>query len=210
MDKCPYHTCKITQHNVSTNIVENVSTNIVENVSTDIVENVSTDIVENVSTVIVENVSTDIVENDIECPICYDKIELRNYNDEINDLSYIKLDCGHVFHYKCIFDTFKTNLINKKNTRRCPFCRVLTSYIPLKKYIFPMKNIHKEYDIIKDFLYKGDYKYIYKLSKKYDFLNKEKCHAIVTTGINKGTQCKKTKKDGLDFCFIHHKKFSEY
>lgn len=160
----------------------------------------------------IENVNNEIAnsENTLDCPICYDKIDRRNPNNEIHDNSLIKLDCGHIFHYKCIFDTFKTNLSNKKKTRICPFCRVLTSYIPLQKYIFPLKNIHKEYDLIKDLLYKGDYESIYELSKKYNFLNEKKCHAIVTTGINKGTQCKKSKKEGSDFCFIHYKKFSEY
>ena len=73
-----------------------------------------------------------------------------------------------------------------------------------------MRNIHKEYELIKGFLHKGDFDSIYKLSKKYNFMNKDKCHAIVTTGNNRGTQCKKSKKDGHDFCFIHQKKFSKY
>ena len=153
-------------------------------------------------------INNDLHQN-VECPICYDIIDFRN-NGEINDNTPIKLDCGHVFHHKCILATFKTNLINNKKTRRCPFCREVSSHLPLQKYIFPLRNIHKEYELIKGFLHKGDFDSIYKLSKKYNFMNKDKCHAIVTTGNNRGTQCKKSKKDGHDFCFIHQKKFSKY
>ena len=85
---------------------------------------------------------------DAECPICYDKIDLRCSNDEITDNTPIKLDCNHIFHYKCILMTFKTNLVNNRKVRRCPFCREVTTHIPLAKEIFPLRNIHKEYELI--------------------------------------------------------------
>ena len=159
------------------------------------------------------NIDTNINDNshqNIECPICYDKLVFINSDGEINENTPIKLDCGHVFHHKCILATFKTNLVNNRKTRRCPYCREVTSHLPLQKYIFPLRNIHKEYELIKGFLHKGDFESIYNLSKKYKFINKHKCHAIVTTGNNKGTQCKKSKKDDYDFCFMHYKKFSKY
>lgn len=148
---------------------------------------------------------------DVECPICYDKIDFRCSNDTITDNTPIKLDCNHIFHHKCILMTFKTNLVNNRTTRRCPFCREVTTHIPLAKQMFPLRNIHKEYELIKGFLHSGDFQSIYELSKQYNFLDKSKCHAIVTTGNNRGTQCKKNKsKDGSNFCYLHKKKFSKY
>lgn len=144
----------------------------------------------------------------VECAICYDPIDFR-FNGELSENTPIKLDCGHTFHYKCILMTFKTNLNNNKFATRCPFCRKKNSHIPLLKNQFPIRNIHAEYELIKKYLHKGDFKKIYELAKKYNFLNENKCHAIVTTGNNRGTQCKKSKKDGTHFCFIHLKKFSD-
>ena len=147
----------------------------------------------------------------VECPICYDKIEFRCSNDEKIDNTSIKLDCNHTFHYNCILMTFKTNLINNRKVRRCPFCRKVTSHIPLIKQMFPLRNIHKEYEVIKDFLHSHDFQSIYVLAKEYNFLDKSKCHAIVTTGNNRGSQCKKNKsKDGSVFCYLHKKNFSKY
>lgn len=146
----------------------------------------------------------------VECPICYDKIDLRKSSNEITDESPIRLDCNHVFHHKCILATYKTNLINNKKTRRCPFCRKVSTHLPLAKYMFPLRNIHSEYEMIKGYLHTGDFEAIYKLSKEYNFLNHDKCHAIVTTGNSRGNQCKKSKKDGFNFCFLHYKKFEKY
>ena len=179
MPKCLLSNYGDTQHN---DVDKTNNNNIIEK---DIIEK---DIIEK------DIKEKDNIENhqDVECPICYDKLDLRNCNvEEINDNTPIKLDCGHIFHHKCILATFKTNLINNRKTRRCPFCREVTSHLPLQKHIFPIRNIHKEYDLIKSFLHKGDFKSIYEISKKYNFLNEHKCHAIVTTGNNRGMQCKK-------------------
>ena len=149
-------------------------------------------------------------ENDnenLQCAICYDSMNF--INNEFSENNPIKLDCNHTFHYKCILMTFKTNLINNKFVTRCPFCRKKNSYIPLQNNQFPIRNIHSEYELIKKYLHKGDFKKIYELAKKYNFLNENKCNAIVTTGNNKGTQCKKSKQKDTNFCFIHKKKFSD-
>jgi len=187
---------KDTQHN---NIKINIESNIHNHSHCNI----------NVNNINVDDLDENNINQDVECPICYDIIDLRQ-TENINEKSPIKLDCQHVFHYGCILATFKTNLNNNRKTRRCPFCREVTSHIPLGKYMFPIRNIHSEYELIKKYLHRGDFQAIYELSKKYNFLNTNKCHAIVTTGNNRGTQCKKTKKDGFDFCFIHYKKFSIY
>ena len=42
---------------------------------------------------------------EIECKACYSPIESADY---------CKLECGHEFHYECIFLIYKNNL-NKKN-----------------------------------------------------------------------------------------------
>jgi hypothetical protein len=159
-----------------------------------------------------ENENENDNENDnenenLQCAICYDSMNF--INNECSENNPIKLDCNHTFHYKCILMTFKTNLINNKFVTRCPFCRKKNSYIPLQNNQFPIRNIHAEYELIKKYLHKGDFKKIYELAKKYNFLNENKCNAIVTTGNNKGTQCKKSKQKDTNFCFIHKKKFSD-
>ena len=150
------------------------------------------------------------------CAICYDEMNLRDdniYHDDfdkksINDSTIIKLTCGHQFHYKCIMMTFNCALkkYNNSKARRCPFCRTNGGHLPLKAKTFPVKHIHKEFDLIKYHVYYDDYDEIYKISKENEFINEDKCQAILTTGLNKGMQCKKNKKKGENYCCIHLKK----
>lgn len=64
------------------------------------------------------------------CYICYDA----------NNEDSIKLKCNHKFHYDCILNSYI------KNPKICPYCRQINGYIPLKKNIKPIKNIHKEFN----------------------------------------------------------------
>ena len=65
----------------------------------------------------------------------------------------VTLDCGHKFHYDCLFySIFKNNNYKIKNNKvknnnlQCPYCRYNLNFIPLIEGVVPLKNIHKEYD----------------------------------------------------------------
>ena len=150
------------------------------------------------------------------CPICYDEMNFRDDNmyhkeydkNNLNDNTIIELECGHKFHYKCIMMTYKSAFKKYYNskTRRCPFCRTNGGYLPLEAKTFPIKHIHKEYDLIKHHVNHNNYDEIYRIAKENNFLNENKCQALLTTGYNKGAQCKKCKKNGENYCAIHLKK----
>merc|ERR1711991_80023 len=71
---------------------------------------------------------------------------------------------------------------NGSKIRRCPFCRCSGGYLPLEKNTLPIKNINKEYELIKFHAYHDNYDEIYKIAKENDFLNKDKCQALIKTG----------------------------
>jgi len=155
-----------------------------------------------------------------ECPICYDKMILRTdniYGTEfnkklLNDTTIIKLECGHKFHYKCILMSFKSilKISNSKKVRLCPFCRSNGGYLPLGLQTFPIKNIHKEYQLIQVYIYANRLDKVYAIAKENNFMSEDKCQAVLTSGINKGMQCKKNKKKdiGSEYCCIHLKKIN--
>ena len=124
----------------------------------------------------------------------------------INEVTTLK--CGHKFHYNCILNAYKINREkhnSSKNIRCCPYCRGDGGYLELKKNIFPLKKIHKEYIKIAECVLLNDYKKVEELTKNY--LNTDKCYGIVQTGSNKGSQCNKSKAKGCNYCFIHKKKY---
>tara|TARA_B100001057_G_C22443924_1_gene792300 strand:+ start:190 stop:663 length:474 start_codon:yes stop_codon:yes gene_type:complete len=143
------------------------------------------------------------------CPICYDELNLRpnENNESIKDDTVITLECGHRFHYGCINKTYRSLLkkYNSKKIRICPFCRSYGGYLPLKKGEFPESHVHKEYNLIKQYIQQQDFDKVYKIGIEFDFINKNKCQTILKTGVNKGKQCKKNKKNGFEYCCIHSK-----
>jgi len=66
------------------------------------------------------------IHNEIICACC--KCVLCD-SDEL----YIKISCGHEYHYDCIYDSFLFN--RKRNTHilECPYCRKKISHIPEKE-----------------------------------------------------------------------------
>ena len=102
----------------------------------------------------------------------------------------VTLNCGHKFHYDCLFySIFKIHKIKgnkiKNNNLQCPYCRSSFNFLPLADGIIPLKNIHREYDeyILKDNLkypidkmvkiISGKYKNIYAKIKGVDENNVE-------------------------------------
>ena len=126
---------------------------------------------------------------DLECPICYEKIS----EDDL-----VELTCGHKFHYSCILATFKSTVNSYDNKcRECPYCRVQSDFLELKKGSLPLRNIHREYEHLK-----GKNIRIETLDK---YLEPTKCKAILASGVNKGCQCsRKVHENG--YCKTHAKK----
>lgn len=136
---------------------------------------------------------TNTKEDDKICNICY--TEIRD-NEIIS-----KLKCGHIFHNECIFYTYKNNMENKYNDgiRRCPYCRKDGGFLKLNSNMIPIAGIHEDYNRFINYILEGN------RDKYIDFLNKDKCLAILKSGDNKGLQCKFNPSNGSDFCKKHKK-----
>ena len=89
------------------------------------------------------------IDEDCKCGICSDVYDK-------NDENYHELTCKHAFHYSCIDKYFRTIKLNNKyvsstvNQRECPYCRTVSSLLPVKLDIVPMKGIHKITSVKKD------------------------------------------------------------
>lgn len=130
------------------------------------------------------------------CPICLDALD----SDDI-----VTLKCNHKYHYNCILHTYKMKISgNKYNSliRMCPYCRDYGGYLELCPNIFPLKHIHKEFNKIMDCINNNDFDRLEKITE--NFINKNKCYAILKSGDNKGNQCSRKKVDG-NYCTIHKK-----
>ena len=127
------------------------------------------------------------------CPICYDTL----------DSNSITLKCKHTFHYNCILTAYKSNISKKsRHIRNCPYCRNKCEYLPLIENVYPCKGIHVEFYEIEQCLIRNETEKLKMITEKY--IDKSKCNAILKSGINKGNQCKKSKKKGLDYCHLHN------
>ena len=130
---------------------------------------------------------------EIECAVCHTDIE---EGEEMTELI-----CGHTYHYECILLTYKHRLDTKyygNQVRKCPYCRNNGGYLELKKNTIPLKEVHKEYIKFIDYLLNDN------RDKYIDYLNKDKCLAILKTGKNKGEQCS-FKPVNNNFCKRHKK-----
>lgn len=61
------------------------------------------------------------------CSICYDHMDTSK--------DYVKLQCSHDFHFKCIFELMSTNT---SYSNKCPLCRnsiVQEDFTPTKVYL---------------------------------------------------------------------------
>lgn len=133
-----------------------------------------------------------------ECPVCCET--LNRDKEEI-----VKLNCGHEYHYSCIFMSYKSAIsLNRYSTKReCPYCRSKGDYLELKPGTVPIKGIHEEYyDSLAGKLIKVDI-----LREKY--FDPNKCQSLLVSGANKFQQCsRKPSKDAPPdkcMCAIHLK-----
>ena len=108
------------------------------------------------------------------CSICGDELK-ENYTT--------KLQCGHEFHYECIFLTFKT-----LKTLDCPYCRKTSECLPI------VNGLKKIVPIIH-----------YKIGNERPEYENKKCNAILKRGKNKGNECGKYCKLGYYQCKLHCK-----
>ena len=117
-----------------------------------------------------------------------DNVCLISYEDLTDDC--VKLDCGHSFNYKYLYDEIvsqknKTNyneiVMLLKNEIKCPYCRTI------HKSLLPY-NERYPYD-----------KYV--MCKKIE--KKNACIALLKSGPRKGEQC--NRKCDNNVCYIHRK-----
>ena len=110
-----------------------------------------------------------------ECPIC---------GDDLNSKYVHELECGHKFHYECLFKSLKF-----QNKNICPTCRKPFNLLPivngLKKLEYKIHYDNTNKDLIK--------------------LDNIKCNHILTKGKNKGKKCNKNCKLGYFTCTAHTK-----
>jgi len=76
-----------------------------------------------------------IIDTGKTCPCC---------KDDLNEsaIDYIKISCGHEYHYDCILDAFEFNKKRGTNVLECPYCRLAVKPIPIKDNYDYCNTIH--------------------------------------------------------------------
>jgi len=105
--------------------------------------------------------------------------------EKLDDAFTHTLNCNHVFHYECLMLSFK----HIKNTF-CPICRSPNNLLPL---VNGLKKIHNGIHDMKD----------------WEVYENKKCLHILHSGKNKGKQCSRFCKIGMNYCLIHINKHKE-
>lgn len=132
-----------------------------------------------------------IKDNDVErtCLISGKIFKQKDYdNDDV-----VKLQCGHIFEYSSIFESYKITNNKGRNylsKQLCPYCLQKGGLLPIKEDQEYIKGVN------------------YKSTKSYRTKNKNesfKCCAIITSGINKGKTCNNNCK--ITFLTLEHKPF---
>lgn len=105
------------------------------------------------------------------CGICGEDLESKFKH---------KLICGHVFHYECLYNTFRHDWL-----KSCPYCRQEFNVLPLVNGLKHInKNIHQ--GIISDYI-------------------NIPCDQILKVGKNKGNKCNNNCLLGRYKCKRHFK-----
>jgi len=82
-----------------------------------------------------------------------DEFEKIKVNDSTNKCTIcsrelisnkFSLDCGHEYHYECIYNWFKKTVstMHSSKNRECPYCRKQSNYLPLKEGYSYIKHLH--------------------------------------------------------------------
>lgn len=127
-----------------------------------------------------------------ECYICYENID-----EETKQI----LKCCHKFHYDCILKEFIGQLenYNVKKKLICPYCREHNGKLPMKPGYIPVRNVTENYNFFITLLNNSC------IDDLKPFFKEDRCHAILKTGINKGSQCSRKRKKDTLFCSSHNK-----
>jgi len=96
-------------------------------------------------------------------PDLYCLISYQKFNKTDENNPIVKLICGHCYYYKNIKMSYTTSHKIQFQKRICPYCMQYGGYLP---------NINNEY--VKD---------VHPIIR-------EKCNAILVSGVNKGKKCK--------------------
>ena len=137
-------------------------------------------------------IHSDVNQSDSDVDIDLDKLCLICH-DDIEEEDMVQLKCGHKYHYKCIYMTYK--LLQGGTKRECPYCRGDGGYLELKKGTIPQMGIHKEFKAYVE----GNFNL-----ENIEYIE-GKCKHILKTGKNSGTQCTCKPKAGSDYCGRHAK-----
>ena len=86
------------------------------------------------------------IKNGEECPICYDKI--------LNKKQAVLTECGHSFHYECIY---KYYYLNRNKHGYCPICSQEAKALWGFNYNFSLKSLYhyssNQLDMLENFWY---------------------------------------------------------
>jgi hypothetical protein len=98
------------------------------------------------------------------------------------------LVCSHVFHYECIFKTFKVMKQTQHHPNRCPYCRKNTGYLTLVNGLSKLEpKIH------------------YNPKGTKPPYESTRCSRVLVRGPKKGQGCGKKCQVGYDVCKAHKK-----
>lgn len=116
------------------------------------------------------------------CPCCKDDL-CENGSD------YIKISCGHEYHYDCILDAFEYNKKRSTNVLECPYCRAKVNPLPHKEGYDYCSSIH------------GGMTYVMGVSDKWS--NKHKGVANCCFKNKKNLYCNGTVSLNNKYCWQH-------
>ena len=122
-----------------------------------------------------------IIDKTKTCPCCKDDL------DEKTD-DYIKISCGHEYHYECILDAFEFNKKRGSNVLECPYCRAKVKALPIKDGYDYCNTIH------------GGMAFIPGISDKWNIKHKGPLYCCYN---KKGLFCNGVSNTSSKYCWQH-------
>ena len=68
----------------------------------------------------------------LECTICIDDINLKDYENKKHSNKIVIPNCGHIYHTNCLNEWVRSQILNGQQPT-CPTCRVVICDIPVTK-----------------------------------------------------------------------------